>query len=134
MDELKTKVLKEQEYNKKLLTLNEKYALSEYSGRWSKFLTSAKAAELATDVEFRTSCGCCADSVVYARAFFDEDGIRIYAKPVDLAIGTNNEWGYGIHPWEYDASHLPQSVQDKIAQYLRDNPPEDFNDEEDNEL
>jgi hypothetical protein len=121
----------ELDYLEKVARLSQKYNLKIVSDRWRReYLVSDIISLLTTDVEFGASCGCCSDSVVYARAYLQEDGIRVYASPLNLEIGVNNEYGSGIYPSPYDASHLSEEVQEKISGYLAENPPIDYEDED----
>ena len=130
-NDLKNKLQKQLERTQTLTRLNKEYDLKEYRGRWKTFLTSKRAYELADNVEFGASCGCCADAIQYARPYFTDGDFRIYSPGAQIDIGVGNEWGYGIYASSYDVSKFKNpEIERLISQYLADNEPGDWDDDE----
>ena len=98
--------------------------LQEYHGRWNSFLCSSKVNLLANQVDFRHSCGCCPDAVLYAMPYIEINNIKIYSIPTQIVIG---EQGYcGEKPydnWEIDIRQqgFPEMIIEKIKTYFQDN-------------
>jgi len=112
--------------------------LNEHSDRWSrKYLCSKQVNAKATGVFFRHSCGCCSDSPLYAMPYLEtEHGSRVYSAPTEFCIGEKNGYGTGERPddgWEkiMREAGISQTAIDLTSKYLADNPPVDFDDDDD---
>lgn len=55
--------------------------------RWNKYLCADEINQIATNVDFTHSCGCCEDSVLYAMPYIIFDNTKIYSNPPQILIG-----------------------------------------------
>jgi hypothetical protein len=127
----------EQEYLKQITALSEEFSdLCESSLRWAKVLCSEQVNNMAVDVEFRHSCGCCPGAAIYAMPYVDRGEHRVYANPPQMFIGESATFGYGEIPepeWEKEVRsyNVTDAVVKKIKKYFADNPETNFSDEGD---
>lgn len=112
--------------------------LEESSTRWDKgFLTSSKINKVTSefDIEYRSSCGCCADAVMYAMPYIVYKDIHVYTQPLQIEIGEKNPSGSGIISCtDYTRRMiLSEEINNEIDKFLSDNEPEFYCDEESDE-
>lgn len=105
-----------------------------HKNRWNRTrIFSSAVNPIATDVEIRHSCGCCADSPLLITPVYEDEEIKVYGS-VEICIGQQNELGYGdiLDPdWEDRLQKLNMSdaVIKKIKKYAEEHAPEDFEDD-----
>lgn len=138
---LQERLLKQKEEIEKKLELFKIYPdLSEYNGRWQKYLQSKFINSLTEgfDIDYSYSCGCCADAVLYAMPYKQHGEFKVYGNPAQVSIGEKNEYGYGEHPWSNWKENLrkysySEEIINTVEKYLEQNPPVDYEYEEDEE-
>ena len=122
---------------KKIELFNEFPDLSEFSGRWSNFLSSQLINNIATDVEIRPGCGCCSESVLYAMPYVVRGKFTIYAIPAQIVVGNKeSDYDKPSPTWKEDCQkhnitdHIIEKIQahfdHSIAEYEK-NKEEDKN-------
>ena len=103
---LEEKLNKEIEDKKNLLELSKKYpSLKEVKNRWGHIFYSAKEVnDIANEVAFVHSCGCCRDAVLYLMPYVVDSGVEIYSDPFQIIIGERYDFSYDIlyENWEKD--------------------------------
>ena len=99
--------------------------------RWVSTLANADM----NNVEIQPSCLCCVDASVYAWPYLSYKGQRIYSDPMRYYIGDKIPCAIGISSafqWQNDLrdAKIKESVIAKIESYLKKNPVEYLEDEE----
>jgi hypothetical protein len=140
METLFEKLNKQKEDIENQIKLFELYPdLSKYNGRWDSYYQSTLVNQLRNnfDIEYRTSCGCCADAVIYAMPYVEHKGVKVYTNPAQITIGEKNEYGSGIIEYENwvikakEQYKLSDEIIKSISMYLDENLPVNYDDEED---
>lgn len=115
--------------------------LKEVGDSWNqKYYVSKHVNAIVDEVHITHACGCCSDSTLLAKFFTTVNGIKIYADPYSVAIGKGYSWGFGDVPnenWREDLQQhgivVTKELEEKIETYFKENPPESYDDEEDEE-
>jgi hypothetical protein len=58
-------------------------------------MSSPEVNKIATHVEYKNTCGCCPGTPFASRFYIERFGIKIYAHPIEIWIGYDNENGGG---------------------------------------
>lgn len=125
--EYKEELEKQKKEIENKLSLFERFPdLHEYRGRWNNYLCSKKVNEIANEVEFRHSCGCCPDAVLYAMPYIKIEGNKIYSDPAQIGIGEKQHLGEKAwHSWKDKIKEqgCSEEVIKKIEKMFEENPP-----------
>lgn len=120
MKTLKEKILEEAIKGQKILQLIEEFPfLREDKDRWGNiYYVSVGIAEIANDVDFGYSCGCCDDAVLYAMPFIEKYGIRVYNDPKNICIGEKYDYfAKADNNWE--AFAIENGCNEKVIEIIR---------------
>jgi hypothetical protein len=107
-----------------------------HTNRWgTKRNYSKQVNSVATNVEIRHNCGCCADSPVEAWPYLNTEFGPIYSDPPSFFVGEQNGYGYGqieSSGWEKTlrASNISESVINQVRAFFDANKPGEFENEE----
>lgn len=107
----------------------------EETHRWDKeCFCSPRINPIANRWEVRKNCGCCADTIIEAFPYVEENGLKIYTQPSVFVIGQAN-YGNGIIPtekWEENMAkaNISPAIIGDIRSYLEKHEPRDIEDEE----
>jgi len=120
------------------LKLIEKYPdLHEKTDRWNKRrLCSKKVNGVVNKCFIKHSCGCCADSPLEVWPYIIEGNILVFSDPCGILIGEANACGSGEIPnegWQEDLREesISEEVINQVQKYLDENPPQPYDDEDD---
>jgi len=111
--------------------------LQRISDRWNHIrYSSALVNSQAKHAKIRHSCGCCPDTPLLVYPYITIDGVEINSEPTGIIIGKENQWGEGERPntnWKekLQKHNISSTVIDIVQQYFDDNPPVDYEDDED---
>jgi hypothetical protein len=139
MTTLKEKILKEEnDLNIFKKILEEIPDVELGSTQWeNEMLFSASINSIATNVEFKHSCGCCSGAPLLARFYIERFGKKIYVKPIEICIGCGNEYGSGEdfkNDWKdiiFKRNKINPELLEKVQKFVDDNPAIDYSDDED---
>jgi len=100
-------------------------SLKYHQGRWQSYLCASEINTLAKDVQFIHSCGCCADSALYAMPHIKHNHRIIYSDPPQFYIGNKIEWGVGYNsndhwPEDMRKHNIDHVIIDAVEKYLSD--------------
>lgn len=110
--------------------------LKESKDRWGTVYHSTPSINSkVNEVEFRHSCGCCADASLLAYFYEVIHGIKVFADPFSIYIGNQNEWGWGDianADWRENLRkhRIPEHLYDRVEKYFAEHPPESYDDSE----
>jgi len=141
MTTLKEKILKEENDLNILKKILEEFPDVELgSTRWEdKMLFSASINSIATNVEFKHSCGCCSGAPLLARFYIERFGKKIYVKPIEICVGCGNEYGSGQifkDNWEdiiFNENKINPELLETVQKFVDENPAIDFSDDDEDD-
>jgi hypothetical protein len=101
--------------------------LKKYRDRWNKeYLICKEINKECNNVDFKYSCSCCDDAVLYAIPYKEINNIKIYSDPAQIFIGNKNSYGSGDiehKNWKDNFIDFNNKIIETIENHFKENLP-----------